>query len=823
MSQLITLGRVRLVGSDGVESAAAQPKRMALLAYLALVSVKGAARRDALLALFWPELGDEEGRRALRQGLHYLRRTLGEDVFVGEGDELRVREQTLGCDAVEFEKLIELGHAEQALALYRGDFLDGFHVDDVASEYEEWVERTRARLRRRASAGAWSASDSAEREGDTSRALELARRACELEPDQEGGWRRLMTLHERVGDRAGALRAYDEIAARLEREFDARPAPETSALAESIRTSTRAVAVPAPSIEAAPAEIPPAVPRVESVPEPDSHPHSHTDSSSHSGTRAPVVRRSSALIALALGVVLVGGAAFYFGTRDARAEPSLLGTGTLSRRDRLLVADFADLASDSILAAAVTEVLRIDLTQSPFVTVLTPRQVRTTLTRMERAPDVAVDDSVAREVALRMGVKAFVTGSVAKVAGAYTVSVQLVAAQSGEPLAAYRETADDSTQLIAAVDRASKRMRHRIGESLRTLRDMPAAEHRDERVAGRVAEVHGSAAAHARRQAIRGDRALRAGARDRLRVCRRLVGARDGVRLDRQSRTLYARRARQAMQHKDRLPFTDRSFIEAANAHGRGDYDTAIEVYRRFLDRYPDSYRALNNLAIVHQDRREFADGGEPVHAGDARRLDDREPLLRDRGKPAAAGEVHRGAPHARSRGAPVPGQPSPAQHRGAARIGAAPLGGSGAASRGARRRLGGRHPGAGRSVRGARADGVDTGPAGGVGAAVAHAPAAQRRVGLDGTPSVRRRSTRGDRPALPQPARRAPSRSSIRHWPVLRLTVSSRLIGRMTSSRASTRSPAGSTERDSSPPRPTRTTARSSASRSPSVDGRAA
>ena len=49
-----------------------------------------------------------------------------------------------------------------------------------------------------------------------------------------------MTLHERVGDRAGALRAYDELAARLEREFDARPAPETSALAESIRTSTRA-------------------------------------------------------------------------------------------------------------------------------------------------------------------------------------------------------------------------------------------------------------------------------------------------------------------------------------------------------------------------------------------------------------------------------------------------------------------------------------------------------------------------------------------------------------------------------------------------------
>ena len=603
MSQLITLGRVRLVGTDGVESAAAQPKRMALLAYVALTSVKGAARRDALLALFWPELGDEEGRRALRQGLHYLRRTLGEDVFAGEGDEVRVRDGTLGCDAVELERLIDEGQPEQALALYRGDFLDGFHVDDVAPEYDEWVERTRARLRRRASAGAWTAAEAAERAGETPRALELARRACELEPDQEGGWRRLMTLHERVGDRAGALRAYDELAARLEHEFDARPAPETSALAESIRTSKRAAAAPAPTIDVSPVDAPPAVElraqsRVESAPETPAPPHPRTP--------APPPRRIRTLIALTVGAVLLTGAAFYYGTRDARAEPSLLGTGTLARKDRLLVADFADLASDSMLAAAVTEVLRIDLTQSPFVTVLTPRQVRTTLARMERAPAVAVDDSVAREVALRMGVKAFVTGSVARVAGVYTVSVQLVAAQSGEPLAAYRETAADSTELIDAVDRASKRLRHRIGESMRTLRDMPPLT--NETTASLAAlrkytEAQHLTLAGKRSEAIeRYEQAIAidtgfAGAWSALAMAYESVGS--------SGRSKEA--ARRAIRHKDRLPFTERSFLEASNAYGRGDYDTAIEVYRRFLDRYPDSYQALNNLAIVYQDRREFA------------------------------------------------------------------------------------------------------------------------------------------------------------------------------------------------------------------------
>ena len=609
MSQLLTLGRVRLIAADGQESAAAQPKRMALLAYLALASARGSARRDALLALFWPELGDEEGRRALRQGLHYLRRALGEDVFVGEGDELRVRDGTVVCDAVELERLLDEGQSERALALYHGDFLEGFHVDDVASEYEEWVERTRARLRRRAAAGAWTAAEGAEREGTVAHALELARRACELEPDQEAGWRRLMSLHERLGDRAGALRAYDELATRLAREFESAPAPETTALAETIRRSTRAPAA-ASSTEVHAGEVHTGQPPVASAlsdpaatPPPGSGaPHPSPPAPPRPKQRARVL----ALSAVGAALLVAVGATAYVTTRDARAEPSLLDAGTLARKDRLLVADFADLASDSLLAAAVTEVLRIDLTQSPYVTVLTPRQVRTTLTRMERGADVAVDDSLAREVALRMAVKAFVTGTVAKVAGTYTVSVQLVAAQSGEPLAAYRETADDSTQIIAAVDRASKRLRHRIGESLRTLGDMPPlteaatpslaalreytqAQHLT--LAGKRSE----AIAHYER-AIALDSAF-ASAWSALAMAYGSIG-----NLGRSQEA-----GRRSMQYKARLPFTDRTFLEAANAYGHGDYDTAIEVYRRFLDRYPDNYRALNNLALVYRDRREFA------------------------------------------------------------------------------------------------------------------------------------------------------------------------------------------------------------------------
>ena len=35
--------------------------------------------------------------------------------------------------------------------------------------------------------------------------------------------------------------------------------------------------------------------------------------------------------------------------------------------------------------------------------------------------------------------------------------------------------------------------------------------------------------------------------------------------------------------------------------------DWAIDAYTRVLDRYPENIRALNNLALIYQDRRQFA------------------------------------------------------------------------------------------------------------------------------------------------------------------------------------------------------------------------
>ena len=595
MIQLETLGRVRLKAESTADEAAAQPKRLALLAYLALVSGGGTVRRDVLLALFWPELGDEEARRALRQALHYLRRLLGEQVIVGAAEELSVSSEQFRCDAVEFQQLVTAGEPGQAISLYQGDFFAGFHVPDVSVEFEEWVDRTRARLRRQASAAAWTAAGKAESAGQKDEAVSLGRRACEIEPDQESGWRRLMTLQERIGDRAGALRTYVELGERLRREFDADPSAETAALAAKLRAArvptldhsdlTTLADVPA---VAAPADAPsPAVP---------------------AETFAPPPTKGHRWIPVAVaGALLLGFAALrWWPSADERSEPSLIDAGAIAPRDRLLVAAFTDASGDTALGVAIADAFRVDFAQSPNVRVMTPRQVRAALERMERSAELALNDSLARELALREGVKAFVVGRLAQIGGRWDITVELVGAEKGEAITAVRETAADSSGLIDAVDRASEVLRYRLGESLRDLRSFPALA--EEVTASLPAlRVYTEGMRHFygsdRIRAI--SHLERAVAIDSTFAAAHLSLSFAYAALDEPGRAEEARE--RAMAHLNRLPFQDRQVLIGSDAFGRGDYPRAIRAYNDYLARYPNYAPAINNLALAYRDARQFA------------------------------------------------------------------------------------------------------------------------------------------------------------------------------------------------------------------------
>lgn len=237
MYRFNTLGKLEIVGLSAAEAGAilAQPKRVALLLYLALEQPSGWQRRDTLLGLLWGDLDESRARNALSQALHHLRRGLGADALPGTGvDLVRVDSARLPCDAVVFEALAREGKQAEALELYQGELAPGLHVVD-APEFSQWLDLERRRLNDLAFQAAAGVAGVREVAGDLSRAIEVLRRATGFRPEDEGTVRRLMQLLDQSGDRASALRTYEQFANRLRSELEIEPSPETQALARDLR------------------------------------------------------------------------------------------------------------------------------------------------------------------------------------------------------------------------------------------------------------------------------------------------------------------------------------------------------------------------------------------------------------------------------------------------------------------------------------------------------------------------------------------------------------------------------------------------------------
>ena len=237
MLELHTFGTVALRSRDIGESVATlvQPKRLALLVYLALAPRRRCRRRDQLVGLFWPDLDGEHARGALNQAVRYLRRSLGYDVVISQGEEeVGLDQNLIWCDAAAFNAHHDASEFDRALEVYRGVFLSGFFAD-ASPEFEQWVEEERNGFRQRARTAASTLSEAAEQGGDLKTALHWARRNAAVAPDDESVVARLILLLDQNGDRVGALNTYENLRRRLMEEYGVKPSSETEAVVARIR------------------------------------------------------------------------------------------------------------------------------------------------------------------------------------------------------------------------------------------------------------------------------------------------------------------------------------------------------------------------------------------------------------------------------------------------------------------------------------------------------------------------------------------------------------------------------------------------------------
>ena len=237
---------------DGMTVAVERRKSLALLAYLAVT--RQPHGRDALATLLWPDFDAERARAALRRILVDLNATLGKGWIEAEGDQIAFRaEPGLQVDVERFHAVLAqvaahshpphrlcdacLANLAEAAGFYTGDFLAGFTLEDAVG-FDDWQTFQTESLRLELAGALERLAQGLAGRQQWEAAISHARRWLALDPLNESAHRFLMQLHAWAGDRAAAVRQYQECVKVLQEELGIEPEPETTALFEAIRGGT---------------------------------------------------------------------------------------------------------------------------------------------------------------------------------------------------------------------------------------------------------------------------------------------------------------------------------------------------------------------------------------------------------------------------------------------------------------------------------------------------------------------------------------------------------------------------------------------------------
>jgi predicted ATPase/DNA-binding SARP family transcriptional activator len=222
-------------------------KARALLAYLA-VEADRAHQREKLAGMLWPESTEQVARAYLRRLLVNVRQAIGD--YEADPPPLHITRQTIQFDMLSdpwvdvtaFLRLVQargltdqeaIQQLEEAVDLYRGDFLEGFSLAGSPA-FEEWALLNREHLHRLVMDALRRLAERYERQGEFGRALPHAWRQVELDPWREQAHLQVMRLLALNGQRGASLAQYEACRRLLRDELGVQPSAETTELYEAI-------------------------------------------------------------------------------------------------------------------------------------------------------------------------------------------------------------------------------------------------------------------------------------------------------------------------------------------------------------------------------------------------------------------------------------------------------------------------------------------------------------------------------------------------------------------------------------------------------------
>jgi eukaryotic-like serine/threonine-protein kinase len=318
------------------------------------------------------------------------------------------------------------------------------------------------------------------------------------------------------------------------------------------------------------------------------------------------------LIAAAIGIF------YFFHSRASR----------LGEKDSILLADFVNTTGDAVFDGTLKQALAVQLEQSPYLNVLPESRIQEALRFMGRAADERVTSEVAREICLREGIKAMLTGSISSLGSHYVIDLNAINAQTGDSLARDQVEAESKEQVLKSLDQAASNLRRKLGESLGSIQKF--ATPLEQATTSSLEALQAFTLGQAEHQKLADDKAVphlkRAIELDpNFAMAYATLGVAYGNLTQSQQQS---EKLKKAFELRERTSQREKLYI-SAHQHDSvtRDFEKSAEVYEQWKQIYPRDTVPWDNSSLRYQamGQHEKALG----NASEAMRLDPKDPYAR--------------------------------------------------------------------------------------------------------------------------------------------------------------------------------------------------
>src|SRR5687768_6875468 len=300
---------------------------------------------------------------------------------------------------------------------------------------------------------------------------------------------------------------------------------------------------------------------------------------------------AAAIIAL----LLLAGTAAGFYLYYKRSKP-------LTDKDTVLLADFVNTTGEAVFDGTLKQALAVHLGQTPFLNLFPEERVRETLRFMGRSPDERITRDIGREICERQGIRALLTGSIARLGSHYVITLEALNPRSGDPFAREQIEAESKERVLSSLSTAAWNLRKKLGESLSMMQKYDVS----------IEQATTSSLDALKAYAMGNEERSKGRLRESLAFYKRAVDldpnfamayARIGVHYFNQEELETSKQYTQkAHDLRNRVSERERLYIEEKYYnYVTGEFDKAVETLQTWSKLYPKDFVPHNNLSINYK------------------------------------------------------------------------------------------------------------------------------------------------------------------------------------------------------------------------------